>query len=87
MTAKTLKRLKIFSKSLRNQVKLTKGYIKLSEKRKLIIDRLVDEKQELLRCLKTLNEFLGTLPKYEIDKLMDSPKFRKRVLRILKKYL
>jgi len=80
-------RQKIIIRSLRKQIRLTKKYIKLAEKRKEIIGRLVDEKQELLDCLKTIDEYLGALPEREIDRLMDSPRFNRHVMRVLKKYL
>ena len=80
-------KLKIITKSLRKQQRLTRKFIKLAEKRKEIIGRLVDEKGELLDCLKAIDEYLGSLPDREIDRLMDSPRFNRRVMRVLKRYL
>jgi NADH:ubiquinone oxidoreductase subunit E len=84
MTPDKLKRL---LRAYRKQVRLTKKFIKLAEKRKAIISRVIDEKNELLECLKVIDEYLGELPDREIDKLMDSNHFKSRVMRVLKKYL
>ena len=82
-----MNKLKLLRKSLRKQVRLTKVYIKLSDKRQEIVDRLIQNKNELLLCLKTLNKFLDKLPDHEIDRLLAMPKFKRRVVAVMKKYL